>query len=500
MKRNSNSLKLKRLHIDAQIEHIVFMPKDCPIHKSEGFSSLNRVKVRVNKKTLIASLNIIDNGILKEGEAGLSESAWKALNAREGDLIRFSHCAPVDSMKYVRGKMYGKKLSEINFKEILQDVVEGRYSNVELSAFITACAGDNLSLKEITFLTRAMVGSGRTLTWNSKIVADKHCVGGLPGNRTSPIVVAIVAAAGIKIPKTSSRAITSPAGTADTMETLTYVELDTAKIRKVIAAENGCLSWGGTVKLSPADEILIRIERALDIDSYGQMIASVLSKKSAAGSTHVVIDIPVGKTAKVRTKEDAEKLKYYFKVVAASLNLKVKILITDGSQPIGRGVGPALEALDVLSVLKNEKGAPQDLKNRSVMIAGEILELVGKVRSGKGFAAALLILENGSAYKKFEAICLAQGGMKKPKPARYKKAVRANRDGVVKEIDNRLLAKVAKLAGAPKEPGAGVVLLCPVGTPLKKGDVLYYVYAQASGELHYALDYLKQQPDIITIR
>ncbi|WP_317897671.1 thymidine phosphorylase family protein [Aurantibacillus circumpalustris] len=500
MKQNSNSLKLKRLHIDAQIEHIVFMPKDCAIHKSEGFSSLNRVQVQVNKKTLIASLNIIDDGILKQDEAGLSESAWKALNAKEGNLIRFSHCAPVDSMKYVRGKMYGKRLSENNFREILDDVVAGRYSNVELSAFITACAGDNLSLKEITFLTRAMVSSGRRLRWNSKIVADKHCVGGLPGNRTSPIVVAIVAAVGIKIPKTSSRAITSPAGTADTMETLTEVELDTSKIRKVIAMENGCLSWGGSVKLSPADEVLIRIERALDIDSYGQMIASVLSKKSAAGSTHVVIDIPVGKSAKVRTKEDAEKLEYYFKVVAASLNLKIKILITDGSQPVGRGIGPVLEALDVLSVLKNEATAPQDLKQRSLMLAGEILELVGKVKEGKGFEAARLILENGFAYKKFKAICIAQGGMKKPRPARYKKAVRAERKGVVKEIDNRLLAKVAKLAGAPREPGAGVLLLSPLGTHVKKGDILFYVYAHASGELRYTLDYLKQQPDIIYIR
>jgi thymidine phosphorylase len=271
------------------------------------------------------------------------------------------------------------------------------------------------------------------------------------------------------------------------------------QIRKVVDRENGCLCWGGTVMLSPVDDILIRIERALDVDSFGQMICSVLSKKKAAGSTHVVIDIPVGKTAKVRTDKDAEKLKYYFKVVAAALGLHVKVLVTDGSQPVGRGIGPALEALDVLSVLKGEKKAPQDLRQRSLQIAGELLELTGKVRTGKGLAQATEILESGKAYEQFKAICLAQGAFRLPKLAVFKKNILAPRSGTVREIDNRRLARIAKLAGAPQDPGAGLLLLCPLGTRVNKGDVLYRIYAQASGELHYAMNYLKNQQDIIKI-
>lgn len=500
MPSNFNKLKLKRLHIDTQFEHIVFMSKDCSIYKSEGFSSMSRVQVKVKGKTLIASLNIVDNGLLQYGEASLSESAWIALAAKNGDLISFTHPPTVESMSLVRAKMYGRALNESNFSDILRDIIAGHYSNVELAAFITACAGDRLSLKEITALTRTMVSSGKTLHWKSEIVADKHCVGGLPGNRTSPIVVAIVAAAGLKIPKTSSRAITSPAGTADMMETITNVELNVKQISKVVERENGCLCWGGIVMLSPVDDILIRIERALDIDSSGQMICSVLSKKKAAGSTHVVIDIPVGKTAKVRTKEEAEKLKYYFTVVATALGLKVKVLITDGSQPVGRGIGPALEALDVLSVLRNKKDAPKDLKQRSLQIAGEILELTGNAKQGKGLAAATSILESGNAYKKFEAICKAQGAFREPELARFKKNIVADRKGVVKAIDNRRLAKIAKLAGAPQDMGAGVLLLAPVGTRVNKGDLLFRIYADAPGELHYALHYLKQQPNIIELQ
>ena len=173
---------------------------------------------------------------------------------------------------------------------------------------MTACAGDRLDIRETIDLTAAMVEVGEKLSWGVDRVADKHCVGGLPGNRTSMIVVPIIAAAGLLIPKTSSRAITSPAGTADVMETLTRVDLDIADIRKVVEREGGCIAWGGAVRLSPADDILIGVERPLDFDSEGQLVASVLSKKIAAGSTHVVLDLPVGPTAKLRDAEAAARL------------------------------------------------------------------------------------------------------------------------------------------------------------------------------------------------
>jgi thymidine phosphorylase len=498
-RKNASTLKLKRLHIDTQIEHVVYMAKNCSIYKSEGFESLSRVQVSLKNKSLIATLNIIDNDLLQEGEAGLSENAWHLLEAKDCDEVSISHPKPVESMAYVRAKIYGKLLSKENFNEILSDIIQGRYSNIEISAFITACAGDNLSIEEITGLSQAMVDTGQHLHWNKALVVDKHCVGGLPGNRTTPIVVSIVAAAGLTIPKTSSRAITSPAGTADAMETITKVDLNLDEIKKVVEKENGCLAWGGSVKLSPADDIVIRIERALDIDSEGQMIASVLSKKSAAGSTHVVIDIPVGKTAKVRTAESAEKLKYYFKVIGAAMNMKIKVMITDGSQPVGRGIGPALEAMDVLSVLRNETHSPQDLKIRSLEIAAEVLELAEIVELGKGFKLAEKLLSSGEAYSKFESICKAQGAFKVPEYAPNKIGIEADKSGVIVEIDNRKLAKLAKLAGAPKELSAGVLMQCHLNKEVKKGEILFYIYSAELGELNYALDYLKSQTNIIRI-
>jgi thymidine phosphorylase len=500
MNSNFNTLNLVHLGIDTQMEYVVFMRRDCHICISEGFEAHNRILVTVKGKSIIATLNTITDGILKPGKAGLSEYAWESLRAKEGDEISFAHVQPVVSMGRVRSKMYGEKLNKVDFENIINDIVKGQYSNIEIAAFITASAGDNLDIHEIIGLTEAMVNSGQKLLWDNEIVVDKHCVGGLPGNRTTPIVVAIVAEAGLTIPKTSSRAITSPAGTADTLETMTNVNLDKKQIQKVVEKENGCFAWGGSIKLSPADDILIRVERALDIDGEGQMIASVLSKKSAAGSTHVVIDIPIGKTAKVRTEEDAEKLKYYFKVVGNAIGLKVEVLFTDGSQPVGRGIGPSLEAMDVLSVLRNEKNAPQDLKERAILIAGSIIDLAENSKTKNGIITAEKILASGKAYEKFIAICKAQGGFREPKYAIHKTDIYAHKSGIVTEIDNRRLAKIAKLAGAPHDLTAGVLLLTPLKTKVNKGDALFCIYSETKGELNYAMEYLKSEPDIILIK
>lgn len=167
-------------------------------------------------------------------------------------------------------KMYGNELNEAELNQIIYDISTGQYSNIELAAFITATSGNHLSLNEIKGLTSAMVRSGKNLEWNNQLIFDKHCIGGLPGNRTTPIVISIVAAAGLTIPKTSSRAITSPAGTADTMEVMTNVELSIDQMKEVVSKENGCLVWGGSVSLSPADDVLISVEKHWILTAKGR--------------------------------------------------------------------------------------------------------------------------------------------------------------------------------------------------------------------------------------
>lgn len=496
----SNQLKYIPLGINSQHEYIVYMQHDCPICLSEGFEALTRICISNGDDTIIASLNVIESNLLKCGEISLSTSAAKVFKVKEGDLLTVSHLQPIESLRYVRSKIYNKTLTEKQYKCIIGDIVKGNYSNVYLSAFITACAGDRMNLDEIISLTKVMIQSGKQMTWEGDTIVDKHCIGGLPGNRTTPIVVSIVAALGLTMPKTSSRAITSPAGTVDTMEVITNVNLNEKEIRSVIHKEGACMAWGGLAKLSPADDILIRVEKALDVDSVGQLIASVLSKKVAAGSKCVVIDIPVGETAKIRTEKAAKKLKDQMEKVAEAIGLKIKVLITDGSQPIGRGIGPSLEARDILAVLKNESDELNDLKERSLLIAGELIDLSGINKDKSGIAMARELLESGKAYDKFKKICMAQGAFRPAKIATYQFDVRSGEDGTVKEIDNRKIAKIAKLAGAPDDQMAGVDLKIKIGSKIESDQILYTIHSESKGELNYALEFLKGQENIIIIK
>lgn len=400
----------------------------------------------------------------------------------------------------IRAKIYGKAFSETDLQKIMKDISLGLYSDIELSCFLTACANGRLNSEEILFLTKAMVSVGEKIDWGSDIVVDKHCVGGLPANRTTPIVVAIVTAFGLIMPKTSSRAITSPAGTADTMEVLAPVNLSIAAVKKVVAQEGGCIVWGGgSAALSPVDDILIRVERVLDLDSEGQLVASILSKKIAAGATHVLIDMPIGPTAKVRSASMGKTISGHMQRTGAALGLHVEVIQSVGMQPIGRGIGPALEARDIVSVLKNDKNAPTDLKNHALLLAGKILEFSPMVEKGDGFRLATQILSSGQAWEKFQAICEAQGGLRSIPVAKYSATIGASKKGQVVQIDNRRLARVAKMVGAPLEKAAGVDFLAPIGTLVEKGHPLFTIWAETQAALDEAIFYCDDQPGIVVV-
>ena len=496
-KHNMHLLKFKSLGIDTNQELVVFMPASCHVCKSEGFQALTRVTVSFNNKSIIATFNVTNNGLLQEGEISLSESAAKKLGVQEADLLSVSHTDPLKSIAHVRAKLYGNVLDQQAYNEIIHDITDEKYSNIFLSSFVSACSGNNMSMDEICYLTSAMINAGNRLYWEKGVIADKHCIGGLPGNRTTMVVVPIIASLGIMIPKTSSKAITSPAGTADTMGVLTNVNLSIEEIRKVVEKENGCIAWGGAVKLSPADDLIIRVEKALDIDSEGQMIASILSKKAAAGSTHCVIDIPIGPTAKVRSMDNGVQLALKLKEVSEFLDIKSQIIFSDGSQPVGFGIGPGLEARDVLDVLQNKRDAPKDLCEKSIRIATEVVSLAWDMPKDTAHELVMDKIKHGEAFKKFIAICEAQGEFKEPAIAKYYKTVEAEFNGTISEINNRKVAQLAKLAGAPDTLAAGIDFRVQLKEKVESGQPLFTIHSNSPGELEYAYEYYRHNSNDI---
>lgn len=428
------------------------------------------------------------------GEIGLFGEVADALGAKENDKIEIEHTGRPASIEYIKKKMDGRELQRTDIDAIIRELMENKLSETELSAFITSMYIRGLTDNEIVSLTDAIVASGDSLSIGKHPVTDKHSIGGVAGNRTTMILVPVLAAAGVYIPKTSSRSITSAAGTADAMEVLAPVSLPLDELKRIVLKTKGCIAWGGAINLAAADDKLIRIRHPLSLDPKGVLLASILAKKKSVGAEYVVIDLPVGRGAKVEDMKEAQSLARDFIEIGKRLGMMIEVLITDGSDPIGVGVGPALECRDVLSVLEGK--GPDDLRDKSCRLAGALLELCGKAEKGKGFELSNKILDSGKAMKKMREIIDEQGGNPRVKiddipvgEHRYK--VVAEMKGRVRHVDNRLISKIARAAGAPMDRGAGIVLYCEAGDKVEKGDPLFEIYAESESKLSFAINTLE---------
>jgi thymidine phosphorylase len=495
--------RLKHLCIDTLREHVVMVHESAVEAGNLGFNPLDRVRVvgaapgSGESRELMGVLNFCRDDLVAADEIGLSDVAFHDLGLAEGTPVQATLAAPPRSVDLVRAKLRGGRLDRAAFDAILADVTRNRYSRVELSMFVLACALRPLDPEEVVDLTHAMIAAGSRLDFGAGPIADKHCIGGVPGNRTTMVVVPILAALGLTVPKTSSRAITSPAGTADTMGTLARVALTHEELHAAVAQAGACIAWGGALDLSPADDILITVERPMEIDAEAQMVASILSKKKTAGATHTLLDIPVGPSAKVRTPADAERLAALFHAVARRIDLSLDIAVTEARGPVGWGIGPRLEALDVLAVLRREAGAPADLREKSLYLAGRILEMVGNVPPAGGYRAAQRALDSGEADAAFWRIVRAQGERPIPPEAPFRSVIESPGDGRISDIDCWQIARVAKRAGAPANVAAGVRLRRTVGDVVARGEPFFEIHAQSPAQLEFARSYALAHPDLV---
>ena len=464
--------------------------------------SEDRITITSGKKSVVATVDIVGriNGVsnnykekmLMYGQIGLFLEAQYVLGVQTNDTVEIESAKKPASIQFIKKKLEGKRLTTKELQVIVKDIIDKNISDIELTYFVAGCYLNELDMTEITALTEAMVHTGDILKLPYKVIVDKHCIGGVAANRTSMLIVPILAAAGLIIPKTSSRSITSAAGTADTVEVLCPIVFSLEKMKEIVMKTNGCLVWGGAMSLAPADDKIIQVEHPVSLDPTGQLLASIMAKKKSVSATHVLIDIPVGKGAKITDMKKANSLKRKFEELAKRIHMKVAVLITDGSQPIGNGIGPSLEARDVLWTLKNSSKGSLLLKNKSIHMAGVLLELTGKAKKGQGEEIAREIFETGKAYQKFIEIIQAQGGtVKKPEEIRLARKyhhVLAKKSGIVTHIDNGAMNKIARIAGAPHDKEAGVYLQYHKGQKVKKGSPIFTIYSDNQERLDYALE------------
>ncbi len=463
--------------------------------KTADKTSINvddRISICKKTKRFISVVDIA-TGLLKKDEIAVSNEIVKALKIKENEIVEISLAPHPESINLIYKKLKCTPLNEKELKEIISDIVKNALTESEIAYFVSAIYKCGMSIKEIKYLIKAIVKTGKTLKLKGKL-ADKHSIGGIPGNRTTPIVVSICAEAGLIIPKTSSRAITTAAGTADVIESIARVEFSVPEIYKIVKKTNACMVWGGSLGLAPADDKIIQIEKLLNLDPESQLLASIIAKKLSVGSKYILIDIPHGKSAKV-SREKALHLKNKFETLARDFNLKVKCVLTNGSQPIGNGVGPILEIRDVIAVLKQEPSRPLDLEKRALFLTSILLEITKKAKKGHGFELAKKILKSGRAFKKFQEIIKAQGGSLSSsnlKLGAFSKEVKLNKSGLIEEIDNKKINFLARILGCPADKGSGMYIHKHLGYNVKNKETILTFYSESEEKLKEAIKFYKK--------
>lgn len=478
-------LKTEILGVESGGRPIVFLNKSDA--EEIGISASGRVSLK-SQKDITAIVNVATRSV-KKGHIGISEEVRMTLG-KVPHFIDVEISTFPKSLQFIRNKLEGKKLTQKEIYEIVRGVVDGNLSENEIAAFVTALHIRGLDLDEATSLSMSMVETGSKLNLGRRVV-DKHSIGGVPGDKTTLLVVPIVAAAGLTIPKTSSRAITSAAGTADRAETMMPVNISNKDMKRIIKKCNGCIVWGGALDLAPADDIFVRTEYSLYIDPL--LLPSIMSKKKAVGATHLVVDIPTGRGAKVKTISEADQLAKDIIELGKRLKIHTHCVLTYGEQPIGYTVGPALEAREALEVLMNESNVP-DLIDKACNIAGAIFEITGRKN---GYEIAKNMIKTGKAEAKLREMIKLQGGKADIAPSdfpigNHTLKIKARKEGQVLWINNSAIVEIARSAGAPKDKGAGIVFNKKIGDPVSKDDILFTVHAEKSRKLNRAHDLLEE--------
>lgn len=479
-------LNLKHLAISSFNENLAYINRNCTAYKVDDLQTLTKIEIHGGVKPIFAFLQVVeDDRLVGPNELGLNAEAFGMINLPEGANITMTLSSPPPSLASIKRKIAGNILSSGEYSAIVNDIATKRYSNMDIASFLVA-SGSFMTAPEVLALTEALVGDN-TLHWdNESIVVDHHCLGGVPGNKTDIIITAIVSAYGLPMPKTASRSLTSCAGVADTMAVLAKVDLDETELKKAIRENRGAIVCYEGLSIAAANKIVSSVERHIGITQLEHIAASILAIKLAAGITHLVIDIPVGPNSRIRKTGEAMRLRKLIEYVGDMLSIEIDAVITDGSEPIGNGVGAVLEARDVMKVLRNKDDAPQDLREKSLFLAGRILEFDPKLRGGQGYHVAKEILTSGRALEAMNKIIHTQGKAPQPQLGHLTRDIVSNVSGVVESIDNERINKIGVLSGAAQYPGAGLDLLKKVGDRVEQGETLYRVHAVNSTDFAFA--------------
>lgn len=457
----------------------------------------DRVVIDHKGRQIIATIDI-SSTLVREGELGLFQDICAEYSVKSGDSLGVQLLSRPASIEAIRERMLGHKLTEEQVKTIITDVVEERLSDIELTYFVASSFFNKDNDRELYHLAKAMAETGEQIKFPG-LVTDIHSIGGLPGNRTTMLAGPILATLGFTVPKTSTRAVTSPAGVADTMGYLAEVELSSQQVKDVVKKTGGCVVWGGKLNLAPADDKFVRISYPLAMEPYPKMIVSIIAKKVAMNIKYLLIEMPIGPSAKVQDYATAKRIGNTFIRLGKRFGIKTGINYLYALEPTSHGIGPALEAREVLRVLQQKPDRSKTLERQALNLVAQAAALSGKISRKRAFNDAWHALKSGLCLKKFRQIIEAQGARlavdvdsEELLGGAKTKEVLALHSGKITKCDNQAISELARSLGAPMHPQAGIYTWVRVGQQINKGDRLFTMYAQTEERIKIAMELLPE--------
>ena len=402
------------------------------------------------------------------------------------------------SMQAIRKKLLWKKITDEEIDAIIEDIKDNKIHDLVLAYYVATSFFYKSDVHELAYTTKATA-----YTWDMYrfpwIVAGKYCIWWVPGNETTMIVIPILASLWITMPKSFSKAITSPAATGECVNVLMDIEFDKQEVIRLTDKVWACLVWNEKLNLAPVNDRIIKVSAPLGMEPYARMISSIMAKNYAMGINHCLIDIPMWPTAKVATMRDAKRVAKRFKEIWEYLWIKMDIEITDWSEPIGRWIWACLQAREALRILQQYKTRSEDLEKKAIFLASRLLMLCGAANNM--WNAENLVktqLTNWEAWKKMQEIIKAQNGNPNIKSediqlGKFSHDIIAEKDCRIKKVDMKHLNTMVRWLWAPKQYQAGIYLHKRVWDKVKKGEVIYTMYSDSANKLSLIKEMQKEK-------
>jgi len=407
----------------------------------------------------------------------------------------------------IRKKRDGLALDAPEIDVFVSAAAFGAWPDYQLAAMLMAIRLRGMTPEETACLTRAMVRSGVRLDWPGlpSAKADKHSTGGV-GDKTSLVIVPLVAACGVAVPMISGRGLSHTGGTLDKLESIPgfRVALTLHEFREAVA-QVGCAMIGQTAEIAPADKKLYALrDVTATVDSIPLISASIMSKKMAEGIDALVLDVKCGRGAFMKTQSEARTLAESLVAIGRANGVKTEAILTSMDAPLGRAVGNSLEVIEALETLKGR--GPSDLEALSISLAARMLRLSGAAASDNEAEKMIRnALASGRALEKFRQMIKRQGGdgrvvddYARLPVAPFRAHFNADRAGFVSGLDAERIGRAAMALGAGREraedlidPAVGVVVLTKPGDCAKAGDPILELHYRDASRLDAALAVLR---------